>query len=173
MRSKQGISILEVVIVVAIAGIVAAVAVPNMLKSKMGKNEQASLGTLRAILDAEEVYFNRHGAYGTLVALAKEDLIPRDVASGQTNGYFFGVYFPKKSPWKMYLGAVPVSESITGSKEFSATMDGAIYETDCNSSRLAGALKKSYVDDWSRQSTLPPEFVATPERHEAVWTPVQ
>jgi len=57
MRNKQkGFSLIELLIVVAIILIIAAIAIPNLIRSKMAANEASAVATLRSINTAEVVY---------------------------------------------------------------------------------------------------------------------
>src|SRR5882672_11881844 len=57
MRNKQkGFSLIELLIVVAIILIIAAIAIPNLIKSKMAANEAAAVGALRTLTTAEIAY---------------------------------------------------------------------------------------------------------------------
>ena len=56
MKKQKGFSLIELLIVVAIILIIAAIAIPNLIKSKMAANEAAAVGALRTLTTAEIAY---------------------------------------------------------------------------------------------------------------------
>src|SRR5258707_6371838 len=69
MRNKQkGFSLIELLIVVAIILIIAAIAIPNLLRAKMQANEAAAVATLRTINTAEVVYSSTYNVANTFAA---------------------------------------------------------------------------------------------------------
>ena len=69
MRNKQkGFSLIELLIVVAIILIIAAIAIPNLIRSKMAANEASAVATLRTLNTAEVVYSSNYSVPGVFAA---------------------------------------------------------------------------------------------------------
>ncbi len=71
MRRSAGFSLIELLIVVAIILIIAAIAIPNLLRARMAANEAAAISTVRNINSSEAVYYNEYPNVGYAVTLAQ------------------------------------------------------------------------------------------------------
>jgi len=98
-RTEKGFSLIELLIVVAIILIIAAIAIPNLLRSRIAANEASAVGSIRTINTAEVTYSSSYPDCGftTLTNLGGSGgnttgagLIDAVLANGLKSGYSFG-----------------------------------------------------------------------------------
>ena len=91
MNKRNGFSLLELLLVVAIILIIATIAIPSMLRSRQAANETHAVANLRTLNTAEVQYLsNSQGQYGNIVSLISAGLLDLQY-SAPTSGYYFNV----------------------------------------------------------------------------------
>jgi prepilin-type N-terminal cleavage/methylation domain-containing protein len=95
---NKGFSLIELLIVVAIILIIAAIAIPNLLRARRSANEGSATASMRAIGNGEIIYNSTNGAFGTLAQLSADNVIDNVLGSGSKSGYVFSATPDATSP---------------------------------------------------------------------------
>jgi type IV pilus assembly protein PilA len=145
MRKQKGFSLIELLIVVAIILIIAAIAIPNLLRSRMAANEASAVGSIRTLNTSNVTYYSTYGtgfakdlaslggtANPCVAAAADACLIDQVLTSGTKSGYKFTYVTTKGSgttadPYVQYtVNGDPVAPGSSGQSAFFSDESGVI-----------------------------------------------
>jgi type II secretory pathway pseudopilin PulG len=138
-KRQRGFSIVEVVVIVAILLVVAAIAIPNLLHSSLSENESSAVTSLRTLNSACASYSMLYGGYprslsnlgpGNPASSGTADLIDSVLASGKKSGYVFayaaGAAGVGGNVLSYSISANPTTPGTTGRRRFFTDQSGVI-----------------------------------------------
>lgn len=146
MRKQKGFSLIELLIVVAIILIIAAIAIPNLMRSKMAANEASAINSLRTISTAQIAYaatFPDVGYASSLTVLGPPSgsdcagsggatstnacLVDNVLQTGTKSGYLFKISSVNSAPTTRFIAnGDPISPGTSGQRHFFSDASGVI-----------------------------------------------
>jgi len=140
MRTNKGFSLIELLIVVAIILVIAAIAVPSFLRSRIAANESAAVASLRTLNSAQISYNSSYPTVGYASLLTSLGgttcsppnstsacLIDTVLAAGQRSGYNFTLSNVSGTPASSYnVIAAPILSNYSGIRYFCSYEDAVI-----------------------------------------------
>ncbi len=88
-KKNKGFSLIELLIVVAIILIIAAIAIPNLLRARRSANEGSATASMRTVGSGELLYRSTNGNFTTLTGLSGDSIIDNVLGGGTKSGYAF------------------------------------------------------------------------------------
>lgn len=139
MKNQKGFSLIELLVVVIIIGIIAAIAIPNLLSSRRAANEASAVSSLRTIHSAQATFQATNGSGNTYATTLP--LLGTGVGgAGLIDGALSGSATPTKSGYDFamstgtgattYCASANPDSTTTGTRIFGVGSDGVVYQSN-------------------------------------------